>query len=148
MEKDTHIRVKSLAWIEDQGELFVVKMYDFIKKDDYYRPIGGSVEFGELAVEAVKREAMEELNTRIEVTGENTIVIQNLFECDGKKGHEIDFLIPCRFRDESYYQRRIYKLVEADGMEWQVMWIPITDCISGKYRLVPENFLNWYKCRD
>jgi ADP-ribose pyrophosphatase YjhB (NUDIX family) len=148
MENQPQIRVKSLAWIEDQGELFVVKMQDSIKKDYYYRPVGGSVEFGETAVEAVKREAMEELKAKIEVTGENPMVVQNLFVCDGKKGHEIDFLVPCRFRGGFFYQRGIFQLVEADGMEWPAMWVSIADFLSGKYRLVPENFLNWYKPWD
>ena len=65
MNKQSRIRVKALAWIEDKGMLFVVKMHDALKGDDYYRPVGGSVEFGERSHEAVLREVQEELSTEI-----------------------------------------------------------------------------------
>jgi ADP-ribose pyrophosphatase YjhB (NUDIX family) len=65
MEKQSRIRVKSLAWIEDGGSLFVVKMIDQVKNDEYYRPVGGTMEFGELALETIKREVREELNAEI-----------------------------------------------------------------------------------
>ena len=67
MDKQSQIRVKALAWIEDKGMLFVVKMHDAVKGDDYYRPVGGSVEFGERSHEAVVREVREELSTEIDL---------------------------------------------------------------------------------
>jgi 8-oxo-dGTP pyrophosphatase MutT (NUDIX family) len=137
-----HIKVKSLAWIEHDGMTFVVKMQDTVKGDWYYRSIGGSVEYGETAREAVLREAMEELNTIIEVTGE-PLILENLFIHEGKKGHEINFVFPCRFTDASFYEDKIYRLVEANGEEFQAMWIPMADCLNGNLRLVPEQLLEW-----
>lgn len=147
MDKQSRIRMKSLAWIEDQGMLFVVKMTDKVKKDEYYRPVGGSVEFGELAKDAVQREMHEELNTEIEITG-TPLILENLFTCDGEAGHEIDYFFPCRFVDEDFYKRKNFNLIEADGSHWPAMWVKLEDCLDGTLRLVPESLLEWYKTRQ
>lgn len=140
------IRVKALAWIEDKDMLFVVRMHDSVKGDDYYRPVGGSVEFGEPSHETVLREVREELNTEIELIA-SPFVVENHFVCDGKTGHEIDFLFPARFTDLAFYERKSYRLVEANGDVADALWIPISDCIRGDLRLVPEELPNYYANR-
>lgn len=144
MKKQSRIRVKSLAWIDDGDLLFVVKMADKVKNDYYYRPVGGSVEFGELALETVKRELREELSAEIEITG-NPMILENIFTCDGEPGHEIDYIYPCKFVDQNFYERKIYDLTEADGSHWQALWVKLSDCLDGTIRLVPETLLEWYK---
>ena len=137
------IRVKALAWIEDQGMLFVVKLHDSVKGDDYYRPVGGSVEFGERSHETVKREVREELVTEIELIA-SPFIVENHFVCDGEVGHEIDFLYPARFTDLTFYEHKTFRLVEANGEVSDALWIPIVDCVSGALRLVPEELVTWY----
>ena len=143
MKQQSRIRVKALAWIEDKGMLFVVKMHDAVKGDDYYRPIGGSVEFGERAHETVLREAREELGTEIALLAA-PFVVENLFTCDGEAGHEVDFLFPARFTDIHFYERKVYKLHEDNGDDWEAQWLSIADCTTGTYRLVPEELTTWY----
>lgn len=143
MMKQARIRVKALAWIEDKGFLFVVKMHDSVKGDEYYRPVGGSVEFGEHAHEAVVREVQEELNTEIALLAA-PFVVENLFTCDGEQGHEIDFLFPARFTDITFYEHKTFELVEANGDKADALWISIRDCINGSLRLVPEELNHWY----
>jgi ADP-ribose pyrophosphatase YjhB (NUDIX family) len=140
------IRVKALAWIEDKDMLFVVRMHDSVKGDDYYRPVGGSVEFGEPSHETVIREVREELNTEIELIA-SPFVVENHFVCDGKAGHEIDFLFPARFTDLAFYERKTYRLVEANGDEADALWVPIADCVCGNLSLVPEELPNYYANR-
>lgn len=147
MENQNQIKVKSLAWIENEGMLFVVKYFDTYKKEDFYRPIGGTVEFGESTLQTLQREVMEELNTQIAVTGD-PLILENLFVCDGIPGHEIVYLYPSRFCDVSFYERKVYRLMEANGKLWDAMWISIPDCLVRKYRLVPETFLNRYKAHN
>jgi ADP-ribose pyrophosphatase YjhB (NUDIX family) len=137
------IRVKALAWIEDKDMLFVVKMHDSVKGDDYYRPIGGSVEFGERSHETVIREVREELDTAIELIA-SPFVVENHFVCDGVVGHEIDFLYPARFTDPALYERKTFRLMEANGVVCDALWIPIADCVRGSLRLVPEELVTWY----
>jgi ADP-ribose pyrophosphatase YjhB (NUDIX family) len=147
MEKQSRIRVKSLAWIEEDGLLFVVKMADAVKKDYYYRPIGGSVKFGELAIEAVQREAQEELNAEINITGA-PLVLENIFVCDGEPGHEIDYFYPCKFVDNRFSAQKTYTLTESDDCQFEAMWVALSDCLDGTLRLVPETLLEWYKTRQ
>lgn len=143
MNNQSRIRVKALAWIEDKGMLFVVKMHDALKGDDYYRPVGGSVEFGERSVDAVLREVREELSTEIQPVAP-PFVIENHFTLEGKEGHEIVFLFPSRFLDLSFYEHKIYPLMEINGDGWDSLWIPINECVSGTLRLVPEELCTWY----
>jgi 8-oxo-dGTP pyrophosphatase MutT (NUDIX family) len=142
-----YIKVKALAWIEDGASIFVVTMPDSVKGDLYYRPIGGSVEYGKTGKQAVKREFMEELKAEIEVTGE-PLILENLFTCDGKFGHEIDLIFPAKLVDKAFYERKTFPLVEANGEEFQAMWITMADCLSGKLRLVPEPLLDWCKGKN
>jgi 8-oxo-dGTP pyrophosphatase MutT (NUDIX family) len=134
-----NIKVKSLAWIEKQGMIFVVRMPDSVKMDQFYRPIGGSVEYGETSLEAVIREVKEELQTEIQVTGK-PLILENLFTCDGKFGHEIDFIYPASFVDSRFYENKSYRLIEADGCEFTALWIPISDCLNGKSDWCPNPF--------
>jgi len=143
MDNQTQIRVKALAWIEEKGMLFVVKMHDAVKGDDYYRPVGGSVEFGERSHKAVVREVKEELSTEIALLAP-PFVVENLFTCNGEPGHEIDFLFPARFTDVGFYEHKVYRLVEMNGDEAVALWIPISECVSGALRLVPEELCTWY----
>ncbi len=140
------IKVKSLAWIENNGLTFVVEMPDLVKMDNYYRPIGGTVEYGEASLDTVKREVLEELQTEIKVVGK-PLILENRFTLGGKIGHEIDFIYPCSFVDPKFYENKPYHLIEADGCVFPAFWIPIADCATGKYRLVPEELLTWCKAR-
>jgi ADP-ribose pyrophosphatase YjhB (NUDIX family) len=141
--KPHRIRVKALAWIEDKGMLFVVKMHDSVKGDDYYRPVGGSVEFGEPSMDAVLREVREELSTEIQPIAP-PFVIENHFTLEGEEGHEIVFLFPSRFLDLAFYENKLYPLTEINGDDWDAMWVPINECVSGVLRLVPEELKTWY----
>jgi len=143
MEKQKRIRCKALAWIEDKGFLFVAKYHDVVKGDDYYRSIGGAVEFGERSLDAVIREVQEELQTEIAIIAP-PFVVENLFTCDGEPGHEINFLYPARFVDTRYYERKPYRVVETNGKETEALWVPISACVNGELRLVPEELCTWY----
>ena len=142
MEKQNRIRVKVLAWLQEDSRIFVVRMHDSEKGDDYYRPIGGSVEFGESTREALLREVKEELNTQIHITGE-PIILENIFTCDGEQGHEIDYVYPSRFADPSFTRHKSYVLTEADGNIYEAGWIDLSRFVNDELRLVPEQLLEW-----
>lgn len=147
MEESNLIRLKSLAWIEDDRALFVVRNRDAVKGDDYYRPIGGSVNFGEKTAEALLREVNEELAATISITGD-PLIVENIFVCDGVTGHEIDYLYPARFTDPGFYTRKTYALHEDSGQTFDALWIKIDACLNGEFRLVPEELLTWYRFHE
>ncbi|HOW92081.1 MAG TPA: NUDIX domain-containing protein [Anaerolineaceae bacterium] len=143
MKEQTTVRIKVLAWLQQDNCLFVVRMHDSVKGDDYYRPVGGCLEFGETTQQALQRELMEELNTQVDVLSE-PMVLENIFTCDGIPGHEIVFLYPARFSDTTYAKHQIYPLVEANGAIYEASWINIDDFLNNTLRLVPEGLLDWY----
>jgi len=147
MKRQKNIRVKTLAWIEQDGHLFVVKMHDKVDGDDYYRPVGGCVEFGETTAAALHREIKEELDTDIMITGE-PLVLENIFISDGYPGHEIVYLFPSRFTDPKFLLHEIHPLTEANGESFDAMWVDLTSFLSGALCLVPDGLLDWYRARS
>ena len=72
-----------------KGEhVLALEGYDKVRGLNFYRAIGGGIEFGETAEAALRREFREELDCeldRVELLG----VIENIFEYEGLPGHEI-----------------------------------------------------------
>jgi 8-oxo-dGTP pyrophosphatase MutT (NUDIX family) len=136
------IRVKTICLFCDDNDIFVSKAYDSVKKDFYFRPIGGTNEFGEYSEDTLKREISEELGTTIKNIKLET-VCENIFTCDGLDGHEIVFIYSAEFVDEKYYERKIFEIKEDNGEIFEACWINEEEFGSRKLRLVPEK-LNTY----
>ncbi len=134
--KDT-IRVKALCLFVKNGRYFVSEGFDTVNNEYYYRPIGGTVEFGEHTVATLHREIHEELSTEITHVRLMT-VLENIFICDGMQGHEIDFVYTADFVDTSFYELKESYLNESNGEKVKALWLPKNDLLSGRYRMVPE----------
>ena len=61
-----------------------------------WRPLGGGIEFGERAADAVKREFMEELGTRLD-DPVFFCALENIHAHSGNTGHETVFVFEARF---------------------------------------------------
>jgi len=141
------IKVKALCLFQDEEEIFVSKSYDTVKKDYFYRPIGGTTEFCEYTIDTIKREILEEMNTEIRnVTLEK--IWENIFVCDGINGHEIVFLYKAYFVDKSNYERKKYQIIESNGEKIEASWINVGDFGEGKLRLVPESLIEYLKIKE
>lgn len=94
-----NIRLLALALLQRDDDRFLVENgHDSIKQENFYRPLGGGVEFGEYAEAALHREFAEELGKRI-VVQDRVAVIENIFEWEGTPGHEAVFVYRCAFAD-------------------------------------------------
>lgn len=142
------IKVKAICVIQHGADIFVSKAYDSVKEDFYYRPIGGTVEFGEYTKETIVREIFEELNTEI-INIEIIKIIENIFSCDGIDGHEIMFIYSGDFRDHSFYENKKYVLIEDNGDEFEAEWINCNKFLNKELRLVPEGLQEYFseKCK-
>ena len=60
------IKVKVMCLIEHNGKLLLCNGYDSVKKEKFLRVVGGSIDFGEKAEDAVRREVKEELGSNLE----------------------------------------------------------------------------------
>ncbi|BAZ37458.1 hypothetical protein NIES4101_33800 [Calothrix sp. NIES-4101] len=141
MHKEGEIRVIALGLIRDGNKIFLSEGYDSVKKDKFYRAMGGGVDFGETSLEALKREFQEEIQAELQNI-RYVACLENIFTFNGKQGHEIIQLYECDFVEPKYYQLQRQEFTEGERKKVAV-WVDINDCKSGKCRLVPENFLDY-----
>ena len=101
------VRVVVLGAVQraEDGHYLVVKGYDRIKDESFYRFIGGGVEFMEHAADALKREFKEEINADI-VVGERLGFLENLFTFNGRNGHEYVIIYDVEFKDKTFYTKK------------------------------------------
>lgn len=104
------------------ADLLVYEGVDRVSGQRIYRPLGGGVEFGERAVEAVHRELREELGAElanVSLLG----VLENVFQWEGRPHHEIAFVFAADLVDASFYGRdELGKVLDADD---EVSWQPL-----------------------
>jgi ADP-ribose pyrophosphatase YjhB (NUDIX family) len=108
------IRVLALGIIWRGDELLLMEGYDPSKRQTFYRPLGGGVEFGEYARDALIREFAEELGAEL-VNIHYLGTLENVFTFDGQPGHEIILLFEAAFADAALYERD--DLVAIEGVE-------------------------------
>lgn len=125
------IRVKALVVIARPGDGALLVFEGDDDHGGYARPLGGSVEFGELAADAAAREIEEELGcglTSVGLLG----VLENRFVLAGREGHEIDFVFRAEPTDPTLYRRDSIPILDCPDVH-AVWWSPTTHAS----RLVP-----------
>jgi ADP-ribose pyrophosphatase YjhB (NUDIX family) len=135
------IRVLALGLFRRDGRILVAGGSDPLTGERYFRPLGGGVEVGERADEALRREIGEELGavaTDLRLLG----VIENIFDYAGAMRHEVVFVFDAAFADASLYGRDELPVVEA-GAGWApARWMHPGDFGEGRPRLVPPALLD------
>ena len=93
---------------------------------DHYALPGGRVEIGESSEKTVKREIMEETGKEIELTG-YVATIENFFEMEGRRYHEIFFVHQAEFKDEK--DRKIVDTIKnIEGKDYlKYEWIDLDE---------------------
>ncbi|MFJ4066126.1 NIPSNAP family protein [Pseudomonas sp. NPDC089996] len=116
-------RIRSLALcvFHHQGKILVNVFNDPVSQRTLSRPLGGGIEFGELAHDAVMREIQEEIGQSIsDVRLIGTL--ESLFTYSGIQGHEIVQVFDARFDDASLYQQPWLEGRESDGSPFRAKW--------------------------
>ncbi len=130
-----HISTRALCIIEHEGKLLASINTDPTSGQQFYRLIGGGVDFGENGETAVRREIMEELGSELENLRLVTM-LENIFVYDGKPGHEVVFLyVGDLVRKELYSQTRI-RIVEST-YELEAVWVPLEELAPNNIPLFP-----------
>jgi ADP-ribose pyrophosphatase YjhB (NUDIX family) len=86
----------------------------------FQRPLGGHVEFGEYALDALHREFQEEIAqqlTDVRLLG----VLENIFSWDEATQHEIVFLYAAALADPAAYEIAEQRILDQDD-ETRVSW--------------------------
>lgn len=98
------------AIIKKDGKILLHKS----KKDDFYAIPGGRVKIGESSIKALRREFIEEIGKDINV--KNFVgLIENFFEYNDKKYHEIMILFNVDFVDTDLYDNEKITGLEDNG---------------------------------
>ena len=133
---NNRIRVKVMCVITGGDRVLAGYGRDNVKGEDFYRVLGGSLDFGETSEEGVRREIREELNSDIEDL-KFLDVLENTFTYKGKPGHEIIFLFQGALANKDIYTQSKIHIVE-DGYEFDAEWVSRKDVLAGTVRLYPE----------
>ena len=119
------IRPLALAVFRDGPRILVEDNSAQDRRDYFYRPPGGGVEFGELAIDAVRREMREEFDAEIaDVRPLGTL--ENIFDYHGRPGHEIVMAFGVRFVDASFYAAERIVGTESEGTRIEAIWLDVS----------------------
>ncbi len=121
-------------------KLFLAEGYDSVKKETFYRPLGGAIEFGERGRDSIIRELREEMQAEIkDIVHVDTI--ENIFTHNGQPGHEIVLVYEAKFADSHLYEVESVKL--KDNGDWFVAsWKPINHFRTGGAPLYPDGLID------
>ncbi len=98
MSKKQRIRALALCVFRRDDKIFVAAGYDSVKKQTYYRPLGGGIEFGEPAHATVAREIREEIQAEVSQL-KYLGTLENIFVYNSDMGHEIVLIFDGSFVD-------------------------------------------------
>jgi ribosomal protein S18 acetylase RimI-like enzyme/8-oxo-dGTP pyrophosphatase MutT (NUDIX family) len=123
---DTHgshagIRAVAICVFEHEQRILVTEAYDVVKRQTFYRPLGGGIYFGETGAEALAREVREEIGA--EVTDLRLLgTLENIFTYRGAPGHEIVQVYDGELTDASLYELSAISGTESDGAPLKAIW--------------------------
>jgi ADP-ribose pyrophosphatase YjhB (NUDIX family) len=135
------IRTVALAVCSHRGRILVERGYDHVLGEPFLRAIGGGVEFGERAVDALAREWREELGLSLEAPA-LLGVIENVFTSNGRAGHEVVFVFSARVADAWVYERDELASTEPDGTRHEALWVPLDELRRGPVPFKPAGLLD------
>lgn len=134
------IGVKAVAVCRHAGRVLVERGRDRVAGTDFYRAIGGSVEFGERAADAVAREWREEYG--LELRDPRLLgVLESVFTYEGRPGHEVVFVFGARVAQAEVYERDAFDGVDPEGKRHQAAWVPLAELMKGAAALYPAGML-------
>lgn len=130
------IKTKAIAIFQRDDQILAAPVYDDAKKIKGWRPLGGSIEFGETAQAALIREMHEETGQTItDLT--QIAVLENLYTHHGAPGHEVVFVFTARFTEAAIYEADLLTFTEADYQD-DAKWISVPKAKAGRLALYPE----------
>lgn len=105
----------------------------------YYRPLGGTIEFGEHAEQTIRREFQEEIAAglaEVRYLG----MLENIYTHNGLCGHEIVLVYDGQLTDNSLYQKEVIRGNEL-GKPFEAVWKRLEEFDPEKAPLYPEGLL-------
>lgn len=127
--KSAKIKPLAICVILDQDKILVQEGYDYIKKEKFYRPLGGKIKFGELGSQTVTRELREEIHAEIEDI-QYLGVIESIFTYNGMDCHEIVLIYAANLINPEEMKEPIILGRETDGDPIKAVWLPLSEYLA------------------
>ena len=134
------IRPLAICVFRNNDRILVMEGYDPLKKQTFFRPLGGGIEFGEHSEETIHREIMEEIGTEVRDL-KYLGTLENIFVFDGVQGHEIVQVYDGVLKDSGLYEQAEVEGREANGELIRAMWRGLDEFGEGKSILYPDDLL-------
>lgn len=135
------IRPLAICLFRHNDCILVAEGYDPVKKENFYRPLGGGIEFGEHSEQTIRREILEEIGAEVcELKYLGTL--ENIFVFNGTPGHEIVQVYNGSLRDTRLYEQTVIVGQEVDiNGSFRAVWKRIDEFGEGKSILYPTGLL-------
>ncbi len=132
-----HIRPLALAVLLWRDHVLCAEGFDAVKGETFYRPLGGGIDFGERAADAVVRELLEETGRAVSVRAALGAV-ENLFTFNGGAGHEVIFEFVCAFAPGAEPADLDPITADEHGSGFTARWLPLAEVVAGTHRVYPD----------
>lgn len=135
------IRPLAICVFRHNDCILVAEGYDPVKKQTFYRPLGGGIEFGEYSAQTLHRELLEEIGAEI-ADLKYLGTLENVYVFNGTPGHEIIQIYDGALKDPGLYEKTeiIGREVDIDDF-FRAVWKPIDEFGEGKSILYPTGLL-------
>jgi len=132
-------RTTALAVIRAADRLLLSEVPDAVKNVVGYRPLGGTIEFGERGHQTVVREIREEIGAEL-VQVRYLGTLENIFEYLGRPGHEIALVYTADLREPRVRDQDVIEAHDDAGGTFRCFWKPLDDFRRG-VPLYPDGLL-------
>lgn len=139
MNKFKEIRPIVLGLAIKDNKLLVSEGFDNVKKQTFYRCLGGGIEFLKKSTDALKREFKEEINIDI-VIKDLLGISENIFTYEGKNAHELVFYYNINILGKDYKEEYV---VTDDNGQTKAVWIDINEFKNGNKILYPQEVFKY-----
>lgn len=134
-------RAVALCLVKREEQYLLVEKYDEVQGVTLYRPVGGTIEFGEDSRKTVIREVKEEINADISEP-ELITVIENIFNYGNEIGHDLNFIYKADILDGSYYEHDVINGIEGEE-SFSAVWIELNSIKNdASKKLVPDGLMH------
>ena len=134
------IRPIALCVLIQNDTIFVTEFGHPDSDTFYYRPLGGGIEFGEYALDALRREMREEINAEIDNV-KFIGVLENIFSTSEGNGHEICMMFSATFAEAERHHPDYQVTGIEEGGTFHALWKPLSMFRNGDAPLFPDGLL-------
>jgi RimJ/RimL family protein N-acetyltransferase len=121
--------------------VLAVEGFDAHKRQQFYRPPGGGIEFGETSEQALRREFQEELDVELVSMG-YLGALENVFAYEGEPGHEVVLVHRVELGAGVRFTGDTVAGVESDDTSFTARWLPLEAVRNGEAILYPDGLLD------